>query len=191
MRHERPIKELLISKYNYDMKKFLIVAFLLVAIPYCTFAQLSTCAYYDGYWGEWKAQYSKFSGGCYYNIFGNYSGFSIYLRNHHPSEYCLKFQITSYSPPSKDIIKYHYKNKIPFEYEGVVEYYVSDYYPTIKDALKLQGFAWVTNSTNNSYKRTAKATIKILPYKKRPQCYNIFFEDVAIGIDIGTWYFNQ
>ena len=74
------------------------------------------------------------------------------------------------------MIKYHYKNNLPFEYRGYVEYFVSESYPTIKSALKSVGFAWVKNGDNNSYKRTSNATIKILPYKKHPQCYNIAFE---------------
>lgn len=175
------------------MKKILIVTFFLTAIPYCTFAQLSTCAYYDGYWGKWKEQYTRYSNysNSYYDIYGDYSGFSINYKSDHPSLYCLKFQISSYSPPSKEEIKYHYKNKIPFEYSGIVEYFVSDSYPTIKSALKVWGFTYVKNGDSNSSKRIANATIKILPYKNHPVCYNLCFEDVAIGIDLGTWYFNQ
>ena len=171
------------------MKKKIILSLLLIFIPYCTFAQLSTCAYYDGYWGKWKEQYYKYSGDIIYNIVGNYSGFAVYSKYDHPSKYCFKFQISSYSPPSKEMIKYHYKNNIPFEYSGYVEYFVSELNPTIKSALQSVGFAWVKNGDYDSSKRTVNATIKILPYKKHPKCYNVFFEDVAIGIDIGRWEF--
>ena len=33
-------------------------------------------------------------------------------------------------------------------------------------------------------KRTCNATIKIAPYKKHPQMYNIWFDGIGVGIDI-------
>ena len=89
------------------------------------------------------------------------------------------------------MIKYHYKNNIPFEYSGIVEYFVSESYPNIKSALKTWGFTHVRNGDNDSYKRTVNATIKISPYKKSPQCYTLIFDDVAIGLDLGSWEFKQ
>lgn len=173
------------------MKKNLLILFFLTTLPNYALAQLSTSAWYDGYWGEWKEQYSRYTGVCYYNLFGNYSGFTVYYRSDHPSNYSLKFQISSYTPPSKEMIKYHYKNNIPFEYSGIVEYFVSESYPSIKSALKSWGFTWVKNGDNDSYKRTVNATIKISPYKKSPKCYTLIFDDVAIGLDLGTWEFKQ
>ena len=35
------------------------------------------------------------------------------------------------------------------------------------------------------------STIKIAPYKDHPKIYNIWFEDVGVGIDLGTLYFVQ
>ena len=165
--------------------------FFLSALSYYAFAQLSTCAYYDGYWGKWEERYLKYTGVCDYNLFGNYSGFTVYNSYDHPSNYSFKFEITSYTPPSKEMLKYHYKNHIPFEYSGIVEYFVSQSYPSIKSALKIWGFTHVKNGDSDSYKRTVNATIKILPYKKKPQTYNIIFEDVAIGLDLGAWEFKQ
>ena len=173
------------------MKRRLLLTLFLTIIPYCTFAQLSTCAYIDGYWGKWKPQYFKHSGEVIYDAIGSNSGFTVFSKFNHPSNYCFRFQISSYTPPSKDMIKYHYKNNIPFEYNGYVEYFVSDYHPTIKSALKAVEFVSVSSGDYNSSKRTAKAIIKILPYKKHPKCYNIFFEDVGIGIDLGSWEFNN
>ena len=40
-------------------------------------------------------------------------------------------------------------------------------------------------------KRTVQATIKIAPYKDHPKVYNIWFEDVAMAIDLGNMYFKQ
>jgi hypothetical protein len=155
-----------------------VISILFFTISLCASAQISTCAFYDGYWGQWKRpSYST------YNLYGNYSGFIVYYQSSHPSEYIFKFQADSYSTPSKETIKYHWKNNVWYEYSGYVEYFVSDSYPSIKDALKRFSFAIISND-NFSKKRTAKATIKIAPYKKYPKVYNIWFEDVAIGIDL-------
>ena len=72
----------------------------------------------------------------------------------------------------------------------IEQYFIDNDYPTIKEALKIWTFASVSNRDNN-IKKTSRATIKIAPYKKHPRLYNIFFEDVAIAIDIGTWEFKQ
>lgn len=174
---------------NSTIKKNLL-GVISIMISLSSFAQISTCAYYDGYWGQWKKHYSEYTGHCSYKIYGNYSGFIVYYSSSHPSEYILKFQIDSYTPPTKDLIKYHYKNNIWHEYSGYVEYFIDSSYPTIKSALKSWTFAFVSNRAE-SIKKTARATVKIAPYKKHPKVYNLFFEDVAIAIDLGDWRFSQ
>ena len=156
---------------------------LLVTLSLSAQAQLQTSVYYDGYWSKWKRQYS-------YMIYGNYSGFVVYYESRHPSDYYFKFKIDSYTAPTKEDVKYHYKNKIWYEYSGYVEYFINDNYPTIKSSLKACDFPYPTNRPEN-ITRTAKATIKIAPYKKRPRVYNILFEDVGIAMDLGEWKFKQ
>lgn len=172
------------------MRNKLYTILFLTIIPYCVYAQLSTCAYYDGYWGEWKKEYYSYTKQSWYDIYGNYSGFIVYFESFHPSTYLFKFQINSYKTPTKDEMKYHRKNNTWYEYSGTAEYFVNSEYPTIKDALKSSGrFPRVKNG--EGYKKTVHATIKIAPYKDHPRLYNIFFEDVAIALDIGNWQFNQ
>ena len=38
-------------------------------------------------------------------------------------------------------------------------------------------------------KITSKATIKVAPFKKLPKVYNIWYDNVALAIDLGTTYF--
>lgn len=171
------------------MKKILTLLFF-VAFPLFAEAQLSTNVYYDGYWGEWKREYYSYSKSSWYSIYGNYSGFIVHFESFHPSTYLFKFQIDTYRTPTKDEIKYHRKNNIWYEYSGTAEYFINNEYPTIKDALKsFNKFPSVKNG--DGYKRTVNATIKIAPYKDHPRVYNIFFEDVAIALDLGNWQFNQ
>lgn len=172
------------------VRKNFLLGMILILYSLSSSAQLSTCVYYNGYWGDWKNQFGPISGN-YYQLYGNNSGFIVYGNNSHPSEYVFKFQIDNYTPPTKETIKYHRKNNLWYEYQGSVEYFINNDYPTIKKALtSFYNFPCVCNKTEN-IKKTARATIKIAPYKKHPKVYNIFFEDVGIAIDLGTLYFKQ
>ena len=107
------------------MRKYLFFLFglLVMFTPLESHAQsyeLGFACFYDGYWGSW---YNTSN----YNIWGNYGGFIVYDSYEHPSNYRFKFQINSYTQPSKDEIKAHWRNKQPFVYYGTAEYYVSDH----------------------------------------------------------------
>lgn len=152
---------------------------LIVAVPLKNYAQdyeMGYCSYYDSYWGDWKYTTN-------FKIYGNYGGFIMYDKYSHPSQYFFKFEINSYLQPSKKEIKAHWKSKEPFVYYGTVEYYVSDFLPTIKDALKQSG----RPCRGTGYRlKTASAEIRIRPYKKHPVCYNIFFDGAGFAISLGT-----
>lgn len=172
------------------MKKYLLYfLFCLVAsIPLNSHAQdyeLGYCCFYDGYWGNWN--YTR-----NYKIWGNYDGFIMYISYNHPSDYCFKFQINSYIQPSKDEIKAHWKSKQPFVYYGTVEYYVSYTYnvPTAKDVLKEFGMPYLT-AKGDGLKKVASAEIRIMPYKKHPKCYNIFYDNVGFAISLGIAEFPE
>lgn len=184
------------------MKKILVLVTMMTVFLSAS-AQIKICAYYDGYWGEWEDAYifSLYGGRNtvdeslpYLKIYGNYSGFSTYANTDHPSAYMFKFQISNYLAPDKKTKKHHLKSNEWYEYSGVVEYFVKDEHDTIKDILK-RGSAFgripaIQSTWSGARKRTAKATIKIAPYKDHPRVYNIWFEGVAVGIDLNTVYFN-
>ena len=157
-------------------------------------AQIQTSSWHDGYWGQWRShsssidyRYNK------YSLYGGYSGFIIYEKNVHPSEYIFKFQINSYIAPDKKDIKYHMKNNIWYEYSGTVEYYVTERYPTIEAVLREYEFPYFNcnsgSAGNPCVKRATNATIKIMPYKKHPECYNIYFDNVAVAITLEGVHF--
>lgn len=178
------------------MKKKILAFLIFVITANAIKAQIATCSWHDGYWGQWKSHSSSL--GARYNdfsLFGNYSGFIIYKKGAHPSEYIFKFQAYSYVTPDKQTIKSHLKNNLWYEYSGTVEYYVTENYPTIAAILKAFDFPYFNCNSgspgNPCVKRTANAIIKIAPYKKRPQCYNIYFDDIGVGIDMENSYFDQ
>lgn len=185
---------------------FLFIFSLFSVIPISSQTPLRICCYYNGYWGDWKNYYWK---ECY----GNYAGFVLYNSGEHKSNYHFAFHIDGYTTPSKEEIKKHRKNNTWWTYTGTVEYYISDVYPTLKSALIGLGrpleekdiddytykyeklpLARAANIRKNGKaigftKVKSRATIKIEPYKKHPDTYNMWVEDVGFAISLNGQHF--
>lgn len=148
---------------------------------------LSTCVYIDGYWSQWRNCSRSIK------IQGGYSGFIICDADEGPWNYFFKFKIDNYQLPDKKTRKEHRKENKWYIYTGVVEYYICDDYPNIYQIFKKNnGFAYVPKTLTSgrpTKKITSRATIKIAPYKKHPKCYNIWFDNVGLGIDLNDLYF--
>ena len=195
------------------LKKVAFLAVIMQMYCYPSYSQSFNC-YYDGYWGNWKSYNSSYVWGA--KLRGGYDGFVIYENREHPSKYFFKFTITGYTKPSKKEIKAHYKTNTWWEYNGMVEYYVCDVYPTLGDCLKQLKRPLLESDTQGSiyqeklslakatrisqtgrysmigYKKIRKsATIKIQPYKKHPKTYNIFVDGVGYGIDLDDLYWEE
>lgn len=170
---------------NFFLFKTLFVFTILLGGTISAFSQIH-CYNIDGYWGD--------SSRLSMRIYGNYNGFVLY--KDHPSNYTFKFTIDTEHNPTKKEIKSRYKKNIWWEYTGTVEYYVSEQYPTIKDVLE-KGIGPTFLNSKSSFpgnpviKRTAKAIIRIAPYKKRPQTYNFVFDDVGYAINLENLYFGD
>lgn len=80
-----------------------------------------------------------------------------------------------------------------YEYSGKVEFYISDDYSDIYEIFKKsKRAAFITKKAmgERPVKRIVKnATIRVKPYKRQPQVYNIFFDKVGVGINFGKWQF--
>ena len=186
---------------------FIIFALLVISNEAYSYFELRDCIYYNGYWGNWKDLNN-----C--RIKGDYDGFIIYEDNKHPSDYFFNFHINGYVAPSKKEIKQHYKTKTWWVYSGYVEYYVCDLFPTAGDsfkengrllrdwdlkildydkklsALKASKMMKGESYTPIGFKKVRKyASIKIAPYKKVPQVYNIYFDGVGYAIDLNNLIF--
>jgi len=201
-----------------NMRLYVLLIFFLIAGTKNVFSQITSpdsykaCYYYDGYWSDWKSQYD-------WEIKGSYNGFIIYDKFTHPSNYFFKFYVAGRIAPDKKEIKQHYKSKTWWEYGGSVEYYVCDVYPTFKDCIKELGRPLKKEdletteyqnklsilrasylSKGNSFsptgltKKSSPAKIKIAPYPKKskvPQVYNIWFDGVGLGFDMGWRFFEN
>ena len=161
-------------------------------------AQISTNSWHDGYWGEWKSHTMRFtySSPIYeYGLSGGKEGIAIYKKGDHPSAFFFRFAITTYFVnPDKKTKKAHIKNDTWYEYQGRVEYYVTEEYPDIVSILRKYEFPCFNINSgsegNPCVKRTANATIKIAPYKDHPRVYNIYFDNVAVGISFDDIWFS-
>jgi hypothetical protein len=154
----------------------------------CSVNAISICFYVNGYWGTWHETF-------FYGVYGNYGGFCFYEKSDHPSEYLFRFTITNYIPPTKEMLKKARKSNTWLEYTGTAEYYVNDDNPTIDklfmDEVFLSPKKISDRPTRPIVKRTAKARIRIRPYKDHPRVYNIWFDNVAFGIDLEDCFFKQ
>lgn len=96
----------------------------------------------------------------------------------------LSFRITNFRLPDKKEIKAHEKSGQWFSFYGTVDYYVNDEYPTAEALAKGNCLVIPNLRTDKtpSVKRHAFCEIRIAPFKKEPQVWNIFFDGIGIGI---------
>lgn len=163
------------------MKRILLALILLVIFtPIFCQTSFYFCKYINGYWGKWENSnpYTYIEGG--YLIKGNYDEFIIYDYNNHPSQYIMKVKLFAMDVETdKKLKKQRIKSGQWYEYSGTVEYYTQGLWDKFKNIMH----QWpnVPDASNGEI-QTASATIKIQPYKKRPEVYNIFFENIGLGI---------
>lgn len=172
-----------------EPKRLLFVVIFFLSLFSSSASDIYTCVNVNGYWSNWVYRSMM--------VYGRYSsiqigGYNDDYRLCEPWDYSFKFTINNYHAPTKKELKYHYKNNIWFEYSGTVEYWVNDEYPTIEAVFR--NFKWPaiaqTGKTIRA-KRTAKAIIRIAPYKKHPKIYNIIFDNVGFAIDLKNCHWDK
>ncbi len=156
-------------------------------------SELIACYMIDNQWGPWNyLGYSNyFQTGLLqaysWELYGSYGDFKLLENSDQPwGDYVFRVKIDNFSKPTQDEIKRHKKNNEPFVYSGTFEYYVSDTRPTARSVFSYSCFLKSNHAGVTTVKRTARATIKIMPYSRAPQIYNIFFDDVGIALDLGS-----
>lgn len=165
------------------MKKLILLFALLCYFSTNCDAQVRVCGYFDGFWSEWTNIGTA-------EIKGNYDGFIIYLPQEGPWEYRFKFNIDDMDFPNKKQRKKDIKNNKWYMFSGTVEYYVTYSHPTILQIFrdsKGPKFAPAKLSSGLPAKKVVKkATIKIEAFKDVPKIYNIWFDNVALGISLNN-----
>lgn len=174
----------------------LAIAFLLLCLP-ARALELALSVNYDGSWTAWKS-YNNFQ------INGSYMGFVLGLND---GTFLFKFTISDTSEPSSSggsvggfvtgIQEIPSKSKEWLEYDGTVEYYICDEYMSLYSLFskhrEAQFITKVWGEMNNRPVKLikSKAKIKIAPYRKRPQVYNLWVDNVGFAIDLKDCYFRQ
>lgn len=152
------------------------------------------CFCYKGAWSDWlplKRYYSsheEFLSNCE-RLNGKFYGNSDYSAISLEKNGVTYFKFTIDYPfqiAPKKVRKEHLKTGEWYVYSGTVEYYVNDGYPTAQEIAKNNHFVMPNPrwDVTPCVKRTCNATIEIAPYKKRPECYNIWFDGIGVGISI-------
>lgn len=147
----------------------------------------STSFCYKGQWSSWE---------------NHYFPTSSYMRDYDD------WRIYSIESPEKDIIglrledrggNTYYGFKITNytrgkgTYEGIVEYYVNDTYPTAEALARANTFIIPNFRTDEtpSVKRKARATIKIINEEKKPAVFNIWYDNIGVGFDVRNVYWHH
>lgn len=166
------------------MKRFLSIIIMIAGIfSIESITAQRACFNYRGEWSSWSSTPGKVSANSTYS--------SITLKTSGGLEY-FSFWISNYREPSKEERKYHEKNDVWYEYTGWVEYRVNDTYPTALDFSKASQFVVPNPRYDETPTVTRKASckIKIAPYKKHPEVYNVWFDNIGVGVSISGLKFN-
>lgn len=166
----------------------LIILLCFIALQ-CANAQ-SICFNYQGSWSSWKNSYYTTGILETPKVRAYTDGSGLVLINNGGIE-IFKFHINNYTPPSKAELKQHRKSGDWFEYQGTVEYYVTDQYPTAQSFAKANELVSPNPRKDEtpSVKRYGTATIKIAPYKTNPKVYNIWFDGIGVGLSVQGLHF--
>ena len=173
------------------MKKILLT--LLVGLVSLSTNALSYNLWYDGVWHGWDD--------FHYSVSGTYDDLIFYYQADGISHYMLRITINGFWVPDKKTMKECIKNNQWLNYKGTVEYYVCDDYPSAYDIWTKRPHYYsglLHNSLNLIYwnyhddqwnKRPVKrvkmqADIRIAPFKKSPKTYNVYWENVGLGITV-------
>ena len=144
----------------------------------------SVNAYIDGMWGSWKPATVPF--GAYVSANGYYNDFVVYPANWHPSYFFIRVRFEGTVPePNAKERRRRMREDEWYEFKGTIELRWALRWFYEEEEIKDQLSDWqlpisipVFDGAMKNYSDPIKipATINIAPYKKRPKCYNIFFD---------------
>lgn len=161
---------------------------------------LSTAYYLNERWSNWtRRSYgmgyrSANSLKCNIILISNRTFFGLEFSQlkSQSSNWCFKFTVNNYKKPTKKVRKENLKSDTWYEYEGWVEFYLDNENPTIKSVLEQYYFPLIEPGIgNNTHLIHVPALIKIAPYKKAPEHFEIFFDNVGLGITFDEWPFDK
>ena len=73
------------------------------------------------------------------------------------------------------------KKEESYQYNGTIEFYLSDTAPTVLSWVKSFGIMTPNSKFKDSRMVSFPAVIKIKPYKENPELYMVYFENMGIA----------
>lgn len=149
-------------------------------IGYCE-VPITYCKYDGEKWGKWNTTaFTYLSEEYVYLLQGTYDEFVIHSKSMDSENYVLKVKIDSMSiDTDKSKMKQRRKADEWYVYKGTVEYISEKDEPFDLNA-------WPKGLTNKSgfehESHKVRAVIKVAPYKRQPEFYNILFDNVGLAI---------
>lgn len=148
-------------------------------------AQIKTSKGYDGRWISHNALTVNYTNN------NNLHELTFYPIGDSPSNFLWKFNF--FHIFHEDEIKGHRKISMWFEFPCTFKYYASDEYPTLVSQLAAYGYPMVCPTNHNTQRgqmpcvqKTAKATIRIAPFRKSPTLFEIYVDGMRFAIDLGN-----
>lgn len=157
----------------------LALLFFMTLISFVASAQIpirGVSSYIQGYWGEWKD--------ClpFMLANGNYDNLVLYTRGKHPSDFCVHLVVDKFPAKiDKKEKKRRLKGKESYQYNGSIEFYLSETSASVLDWVKFFGTMTPDSSFKGAYKVSYPAIIKISPYKDNPEFYMVYFNNMGIA----------
>jgi hypothetical protein len=146
---------------------------------------IETSVNINGYWTEW--QYTMLEFNYKYRVETNtLSEIVLYKSYYNPWEWCMRITIDYKKPSRKECFQHKSRNEW-YEFDGTIEYWVNEEYPTSRELCKsISGYPHL-NEITGKVKRTASARIRIPPfsYRQGPRVLNIWFDDIALAVCLG------
>ena len=136
----------------------------------------SICFNYKGEWSPWEDI-------RYFKVYRNNDCSGLTLKTNGGLK-ALSFQITNFRFPDKKEREEHLKSGKSFSYYGTIEYYVNSALPTAEDIAKrcLLVAPYPRSEIETPTLRRSVCEIRIKPFKKEPEVWNIFFDNIGIAI---------
>lgn len=169
------------------MKKLLLLLSLIIlSVESYGTSWIKTAVSQNGIWYPWeKASYVTMS--------GTYNQFVVHDVLEGPSHYYFRITINNFYIPDKKTRKSHIKNNEWYEFSGYIEYWIDDDHmdflsclPSYGRTIPIEAVPWLHFDGRPSIIKKSQATIKIQPYEKHPELWNIWFEGIGYA-----FYFYQ
>lgn len=169
------------------MKKYILLTlFTIVCIGAKSQTWIKTAIYQNNIWYPWEESSNVKQS-------GTYNQFSVHSLHRDPSHFYFRITINNFYIPDKKTRKQHIKNNEWYEYTGYIEYWIDDDHMNFlscfsnRKTVPIEAVPWLKYDGRPSIIKKSSATIKIAPYEKYPQIYNIWFE----GIGYAFYFFEK